>query len=658
MSPRSPRWILPAILALAVALRLLAWRGAVLMTNDGPDFLWQAGRLLAGDVRGALSHPYHPLYAAATAALAPLAGGTLHAALAVSILSALGVVLAVRAMAARAFPASRAAPDAAALLAALHGRLLLSTADIQSDGLFLALAALACATLLAAAERGGCRRRLLLAGLLTGLAYLTRPEGLFLVGIAGLWWLLAAARATSAPPAAGASPVAGASPAAGASPVARVSPVAGASRSEDGPRAVVPVGRSTSGFALFVAGTALCVLPYVLALHELTGRWGLSLKPSIAAAGLGDPGADFPLPPDCPLASPHVYRARPAATGTRAGAAGNSPVTAPAPAPTTAPADPHATASAATTPATTPATPGATPGAMPGATPGAQSAATPAAMPGAESAATSGAASGDSVETRGSGEDDEDGDDGLAGGASSRQLLPSMLRAAGVLCHALRIDTAALALVGWLALRRRRPGLAALVVALVLAWWTVGGVHLWLSGALNARHTLLATVLLLPLAGAGLAALWTRAGAWIAGIAATTKAPAAARAGGLALRAALVLVLAAQAGAGVRPRHAGSEARLEALAWAAAHTAPGERLAVHRRKDGFYAGRPVLEVHFPCTDVEFFNKLDVYGVALAVLDEERVLRAAPHWLTDGRLAERARFGHGDDTVLVLEPVRG
>ena len=55
MSARAvPRWVLPSLLLLAVAVRLFAWSRAAMMMNDGPDFLLQAERLLAGDLRAIL----------------------------------------------------------------------------------------------------------------------------------------------------------------------------------------------------------------------------------------------------------------------------------------------------------------------------------------------------------------------------------------------------------------------------------------------------------------------------------------------------------------------------------------------------------------------------------------------------------------------------
>jgi hypothetical protein len=47
-----PRRMLWELLAATAALRAVAWHNATVMTSDGPDFLWQAQRLLAGDAAG------------------------------------------------------------------------------------------------------------------------------------------------------------------------------------------------------------------------------------------------------------------------------------------------------------------------------------------------------------------------------------------------------------------------------------------------------------------------------------------------------------------------------------------------------------------------------------------------------------------------------
>jgi 4-amino-4-deoxy-L-arabinose transferase-like glycosyltransferase len=263
----SPRWALLVVIIGAVAVRLWSWSWAMQMTNDGIDFLWQAQRLLAGEFELMLRHPYHPLTGALIAALSWLPGGVMTGAVAVSALSGALIVLAAHDIARMAFPHLRHAGLWAAVLAAVHSRTIIYTSDVQSDGLFLALFLFAIRMAFASVERGVCRRRMAAAGLLTGLAYLTRPEGLFVALPLGLWALSAWRRAEPS-------------------------------------RA-----RVVSGVATFALVLVVVALPYVMTVRHYTGTWGISMKPSLSAVGLSQ-GEKTNRPPDeAPISSPKVRRA-------------------------------------------------------------------------------------------------------------------------------------------------------------------------------------------------------------------------------------------------------------------------------------------------------------------------------------------------------------
>lgn len=249
-----------AILALAALLRGIAWHRALMMMNDGPDFLWQALRFLDGDWSAALSHPYHPLYAG-LAALVSLAGpGIETSALLVSVLGGLAVVVSAWGLGRLAFPDRPAVPAASALVAAVAARFTQYSSDIQSDGLFAGLAMLAAWAVVSAARHDGSKGRLFLAGVLTGLTYLARPEGLFLFLLVGLWVVASPAR----------------------------------------------IPRRVLSSLSFVAGALLLVIPYVVSLHEITGIWGLSLKPSLQYAGLRDGPAAHLSPAGSPMSWDYV----------------------------------------------------------------------------------------------------------------------------------------------------------------------------------------------------------------------------------------------------------------------------------------------------------------------------------------------------------------
>jgi 4-amino-4-deoxy-L-arabinose transferase-like glycosyltransferase len=172
------------VLAVALLFRLLRFERVAVLFNDGPVFLALAERFRAGDVAGALAHPFHPLYPAAIAAahalLGPLGVSLERSAAIVSALAGTAAVLALWTFARSAF-GPRAALVAAALLA-VHAGAVETSGDVQSEALYLALFLAALAALWHALDRGRLGAALA-AGAFSGLAYLTRPEGL---GVAAL----------------------------------------------------------------------------------------------------------------------------------------------------------------------------------------------------------------------------------------------------------------------------------------------------------------------------------------------------------------------------------------------------------------------------------------------------------------------------------------
>jgi 4-amino-4-deoxy-L-arabinose transferase-like glycosyltransferase len=513
--PRFGGWPLLLILILAVGLRVMAWRNAVQMTNDGVDFLWQAQRFLDGDFLVGLGHPYHPGFALLTALVARMTGDILTAALAVSIAAGALVVVAVHALARLALPNRPDVAWGAALLAALHERTLIVTSDITSDGLFLALFLLSLATIVAAEQSGRFPLRMVGAGALAGLAYLTRPEGLFLAGVAVLWLLLGVMRRTG--------------------------------------RRGRPLARPTlylAGLGAFLASLLVVACPYVWVMHDITGEWGLSLKPSITATGLGD-ASGWSAAAGAPIASPRI------GVDEDTDDIVGSPSTA---------------------------------------------------VP-------------DSIET-------------------IRRLRKGLVQSVVELLRAMRADVVVLALLGVPIFMRRRSGLLAVMLALMAAWVAVGTTQWVLSGYLARRHMLAPALLALPVAGAGLVWLWG-----------ARRTPGPLRLLGRVL---VLLVLVAAGASGARLRHTNHAPRVEALQWTAAHTAPDERIGVHRRKDGYDAGRETLLVSLPCQEADLLDAMDEWNVRLLVMDLDQVAHTAPHWLDGALFEERTRFGTGKDTVIVLE----
>ncbi|MCB9898262.1 MAG: glycosyltransferase family 39 protein [Planctomycetes bacterium] len=621
------RWLLAA-LALALLLRLVSWWQSTLMMNDGPDFLWQAGQMLAGHWDAALSHPYLPLYAAATAGVARLVGDLVVAGLTVSILSGLLLVLASWGFG-RRVPGARVIAPCAALAAAINVRAVNYTADIQSDGLFAALALCALWAMWTSRERKGCARSALAAGALSGLAYLTRYEGLYLCVP---WaWLLGVALV--------------------------------------GGRARVPMLRATLAF---VVGVLACVLPYVLEVHALTDAWALSIKPSALRMGLTDADEFLQAPPDSPLGWPFIPSRRAslaAGAEARADGAGSE-------------AEAEAEAETETETETADGTHSApSPGAEPGSGPTGPSKpdgkpATPAHDDGPHE---------DAARTP----DDpaQQADDGTARGASRTPdhatsptdgtrpawtaagvggaaalashaatavgavrpapSLPLLARDARMLSpfalvaeilrgflHTLRGEAFVLALAGGCVLFRRRRELLGFLLVTSVGWLGVLAIHLHVNGYLSNRHYLTAIVPMLPLCGAGIA--------WFA-------APVTWR------RVVLGLALFESVRAGTWPQREDKQPRLDALAWVAEHTRPEQWFLTQRRRDGFYAGRRAIVTNMPCRDVSVLKKLREYDVPYAVFSLDTLEHDQPEWLDGTRFAEVTRFSDAGETVLVLRP---
>lgn len=296
-----PEWLgLVLLLVAAAGLRALRWQGTSLMFNDGPAFLMLAKSLGEGRFADALAHPYHPLYPFLVLVTHFWVGDWERAAVLVSAIAGAASVLCLW-LFVRASLGRRAAWIAAVFLA-VQPNAIEDSADIQSDGLYLALF-LAGVLFLWWALR---ERRAALAGwsgIFAGLAYLARPEGLGIVAIgAGLFALYALLGRWR---------------------------LSGASRC----------------IAALVAASLLMALPYLTLLRVQNGSWTLTQKKSTARLlGFAEGGpAELlwgPLRPLRPAPAPDRANAEPAAPA----AAPSETATAPsetAPAPREAAAAPH-----------------------------------------------------------------------------------------------------------------------------------------------------------------------------------------------------------------------------------------------------------------------------------------------------------------------------
>jgi hypothetical protein len=244
------------LFGIALALRVAVAARLTVLFDDGPHFLGIARLFSLGDWRAAVADDYHPLYPLLVALAHGLLPDWERAAQAVSAVGGAAAVVALFAFARAAFDGRTA--WIAGLLLAIHPYALAFSADVESEGLYMGLftGSLACLWL------GLERPRIAWAaagGALAGLAYLTRPEGLGAVAIGAGTALFAVARG-------------------------RIGARSGA-----------------AWLAAAGLGTGVVALPYVMALHSVTGEWRISQKKSLAQLASGAPlerqGLTPPRPP-------------------------------------------------------------------------------------------------------------------------------------------------------------------------------------------------------------------------------------------------------------------------------------------------------------------------------------------------------------------------
>ena len=177
-----------------LALGLRAWVAIdqEILINDAPRFLAAAQLFLDGEFRAALAYDYHPLTAVLIALTSLATGvGLESAGLIVSVLSG-GIATAALYVLARD-PFGERVALVAALLFAVHPGIVEVATSVQSDGLHLAFLLVGALLAWRALEKGRFFDAIG-AGILCGLAYLTRPEGLAVGVVLGGWLVVDLAR--------------------------------------------------------------------------------------------------------------------------------------------------------------------------------------------------------------------------------------------------------------------------------------------------------------------------------------------------------------------------------------------------------------------------------------------------------------------------------
>lgn len=185
---RVPWGALLAIVAAAAAVRAVVWDLTMVIGADGPAFIELAALFGKGDFAGAMAHPssYHPLYPMLLGGVSHLLGEPEVVGRSISLLFGCLTPIPLFLLA-RRFAGDRAALIAGLLLAA-HPVAARLSVDVKSDSLYAFL--FVSAAFLSWRGIGSLRLGpLFLAGIVGGLAYLARPEGLGVVFVATAWLL-------------------------------------------------------------------------------------------------------------------------------------------------------------------------------------------------------------------------------------------------------------------------------------------------------------------------------------------------------------------------------------------------------------------------------------------------------------------------------------
>jgi len=260
------------LLIFAALFRALRWSVTAVMFNDGPIFIDLAKAVAEGEWAQALSHEYHPLFPVLIAVFHSMIGDWELAAVAVNLIGGTAAVACLYGFARAAF--GRTTAFAAAAILAVHPYAIKFSGDVQSEGIYLGLF-LGAVWALWLALRNASLRAAAVAGLLCGLAYLTRPEGIGLLAVGGVlaaWQVL---------------------------------------------RRSWPLHQAVAWGALLFLAVACVAGPYLVWLRAETGTWSITQKKSVGwVTGLSGPPARFaperepaPEAPDS-AATDHPSKAR------------------------------------------------------------------------------------------------------------------------------------------------------------------------------------------------------------------------------------------------------------------------------------------------------------------------------------------------------------
>ncbi len=268
MSTRSKLLIL---LGLSVVVRVIQNQLTLLISRDSVDYIALSQHFARGEYKELLAHDYHPLYQSLIGLLGMVMGDFETAGYIISIIMGSLAVIPLYYLGRNIF--GETAGLVGAFLFVFHPYMVRFSADVLTDPTYLCF-------FLSALWFGYCglegrgTRWFILSGVFGGLAYLTRPEGIGVVGLVGLW-------------------------------------IIGGSILNLRQNWWSMIGKGMTVLVAFL----IFAMPYIIYLHEETGRWILTKKKSVGVLiGIDEfqlPEPEIPGQPSSMLVPDHGERSFP-----------------------------------------------------------------------------------------------------------------------------------------------------------------------------------------------------------------------------------------------------------------------------------------------------------------------------------------------------------
>ena len=246
-------WIL---LILSLSLRIYAWYATPIIGRDGLDFIGMAKHFFEGNFLPGLGYPFHPLYPLLIT-LGSLCGLEFeHAGKIVSLVLGIFTIISLYIIGKKMF--TKTIAFIAAFLLAIHPYATRLSVDVMSDPAYFFFYVTGFGLGYAAINRQK-PYLFFLAGIASSLAYLTRPEGISVMLITGMWILINLLIPL---------------------PISQSN--IDNNITQDSIRVRISIKRSIKYITFLLIGFLILSFPYILYIKSETGTWRLSKKKSLS----------------------------------------------------------------------------------------------------------------------------------------------------------------------------------------------------------------------------------------------------------------------------------------------------------------------------------------------------------------------------------------